>query len=172
MGTLTATGKTYKHNDLELFGDGCQDDKDERYWSSVIRQALVHGLLSKDIENYGLLKMTDKGKQFLKKPFSIKLTRDHDYSGAQGSGDDDDIITSTGKGAGALDQLLYNMLKDEVKKISKAKKLPPYAIFAETSLEEMSIQYPITKDELTRIIGVGQGKADKFGASIIALIKK
>jgi ATP-dependent DNA helicase RecQ len=172
LGTLTSVGKTYKHNDLEVFGEGCKDDKDERYWSSVVRQALVNGLLSKDIENYGLLRVTDKGKQYLKKPYSIKLTRDHDYSAGGGSDDDDGIITSTGKGAGALDQLLYNILKDEVKKISKAKKLPPYAIFAETSLEEMSIQYPITKDELTRIIGVGQGKADKFGASIIAIIKK
>ncbi len=174
MGTLTAVGKTYKHNELELFGDGCQDEKDERYWSSVLRQALVNGLLSKDIENYGLLKMTDKGKQFLKKPFSIKLTRDHDYSGGgQGSGgDDDDIITSTGKGAGALDQALYSLLKNEVKKISKVVKLPPYAVFYETSLEEMTIQYPITLDELTRVNGVGQGKAAKFGKTIVALIKK
>ncbi|HWY38921.1 MAG TPA: RQC domain-containing protein, partial [Bacteroidia bacterium] len=170
MGTLTSVGKTYKHNDLDVFGEGCQDDKDERYWSAVLRQALVNSLLAKDIENYGLLKVTDKGKKFLQKPYSIKLTRDHDY-GSQGS-DDDDIVTSTGKGSGALDQLLYNILKDEVKKISKAKKLPPYAIFAETSLEEMSIQYPITKEELTRINGVGQGKADKFGVTILALIKK
>ncbi|MGZ3866124.1 MAG: RecQ family ATP-dependent DNA helicase [Bacteroidia bacterium] len=171
MGTLTSVGKTYKHNDLEVFGEGCKDDKDDRYWSSVLRQALVNGLLTKDIENYGLLKVTEKGKAFLKKPFSIKLTRDHDYSGAEGS-DDDDVITASGKGAGALDQVLYNILKDEVKKISKAKKLPPYAIFSETSLEEMSIQYPTTKEELTRINGVGQGKADKFGSTIIGIIKK
>jgi ATP-dependent DNA helicase RecQ len=171
MGTLTSVGKTYKHNELEVFGEGVQDDKDDRYWSSVIRQALVNGLLAKDIENYGLLKVTEKGKKFLQKPYSIKLTRDHDYSGASGS-DDDDMITPAGKGAGAADQLLFNLLKEEVKKISKAKKLPPYAIFAETSLEEMSIQYPITKEELTRINGVGQGKADKFGAPVLALIKK
>jgi ATP-dependent DNA helicase RecQ len=171
MGTLTSTGKTYKHNDLKVFGDGCQGDKDERYWSAVFRQALVNGLLTKDIENYGLLKVSDKGKAFLKKPYSVMLTRDHDYSGAEGS-DDDDIVTPTGKGAGAADELLYNLLKDEVKKISKQAKLPPYAIFAETSLEEMSIQYPITIEELTHINGVGQGKATKFGKSIIALIKK
>lgn len=170
-GTLTSTGKTYKHNDLKVFGEGCEDEKDDRYWSAVFRQALVNGLLVKDIENYGLLKLTDKGKKFSGKPYSIMLTRDHDYSGAD-SGEDDDIVTPTGKGAGAADELLYTLLKDEVKKISKAKKLPPYAIFAETSLEEMSIQYPITMDELTRINGVGQGKATKFGASIIALIKK
>ena len=171
MGTLTSTGKTYKHNDLDVFGDGVQDDKDERYWSAVFRQALVNGLIAKDIENYGLLKITDKGKAFLKKPYSIMVARDHDYSGAEGS-DDDDIITSTGKGAGATDELLYSLLKDEVKKISKKEKLPPYAIFSETSLEEMATQYPITLTELTHINGVGQGKADKFGKTIVALIKK
>jgi ATP-dependent DNA helicase RecQ len=171
MGTLTSTGKTYKHNELEVFGDGVDGEKDERYWSAVFRQALVNGLLLKDIENYGLLRVSDKGKAFLKKPFSIMLTRDHDYSGAD-SGEDDDMITPSGKGAGAADQLLYSLLKDEVKKIAKAKKLPPYVIFAETSLEEMAIQYPVTMDELTRINGVGSGKASKYGAPIIALIKK
>ncbi len=171
MGTLTSTGKTYKHNDLDVFGDGVQDDKDERYWSAVFRQALVNSLIAKDIENYGLLKITDKGKAFLKKPYSIMVSRDHDYSGAEGS-DDDDFITSPAKGAGATDELLYSLLKDEVKKISKKEKLPPYAIFAETSLEEMATQYPITLTELTHINGVGQGKAEKFGKSIVALIKK
>lgn len=171
MGTLTSTGKTYKHNELDVFGDGVEDEKDDRYWSAVFRQALVNGLLAKDIENYGLLKVTDKGKKFLQKPYSIMLTRDHDYSGADG-GDDDDIVTPSGKGAGAADQVLYNLLKDEVKKIAKAKKLPPYVIFAETSLEEMSIQYPITMEELTRINGVGSGKATKYGAPLLALIKK
>lgn len=171
MGTLTSTGKTYKHNDLDVFGDGVQDDKDERYWSAVFRQALVNSLIAKDIENYGLLKITDKGKAFLKKPYSIMVARDHDYSGAEGS-DDDDFITSPAKGAGATDELLYSLLKDEVKKISKKEKLPPYAIFAETSLEEMATQYPITLEELTHINGVGQGKAAKFGKTIVALIKK
>lgn len=171
MGTLTSTGKTYKHNELDVFGDGVEDDKDERYWSAVFRQALVHNLLAKDIENYGLLKLTEKGKKFLQKPYSILLTRDHDYSGAD-SGEEDDMIAPSGKGAGAADQLLYNLLKDEVKKIAKAKKLPPYVIFAETSLEEMAIQYPISMEELTRINGVGAGKATKYGAPMIALIKK
>jgi ATP-dependent DNA helicase RecQ len=171
MGTLTSTGKTYKHNDLDIFGDGIQDDKEERYWSAVFRQALVNSLIAKDIENYGLLKITDKGKAFIKKSYSIMVSKDHDYSGAEGS-DDDDFITSPAKGAGATDELLYSLLKDEVKKISKKEKLPPYAIFAETSLEEMATQYPITLTELTHINGVGQGKADKFGKSIVALIKK
>ncbi|HEY1038459.1 MAG TPA: DNA helicase RecQ [Bacteroidia bacterium] len=171
LGTLTATGKTYKHNELEFFGKGAEDDKDEKFWNAVIRQALVNGLLTKDIENYGLLKTTEKGKKFLEKPFTIMLTKDHNYH-ATDKGDDDDIVMGGGKGAGAADQTLYALLKDEVKKIAKMKKLPPYVVFQETSLEEMAIQYPITMDELTRITGVGSGKAAKFGASIIALIKK
>ena len=99
------------------------------------------------------------------------LTKDHDFLGTDKS-DDDDIITAGGKGAGAADEILYSLLKDEVKKIAKARKLPPYVIFQETSLEEMAIQYPITMDELTHITGVGAGKAAKFGASMISLIKK
>ncbi|MBS1647115.1 MAG: RecQ family ATP-dependent DNA helicase [Bacteroidetes bacterium] len=169
MGLLTSTGKTYKHNDLEVFGEGCTDDKDDRYWSAVFRQALVNGLLTKDIENYGLLKVSDKGKAYLKKPYSIMISRDHDYDDTEG---DDAIVASVGKGAGALDQALFNMLKAEVKKLSTKHKLPPYAVFSDPSLEEMSIQYPTTIEELTRITGVGQGKATKFGASIVALIKK
>lgn len=171
LGTLTATGKTYKHNNLEIFGKGAEDDKDERYWNAIIRQGLVNGLLSKDIENYGLLKVTEKGKKFIDKPYTIMLTKDHDYKGTDSS-DDDDIITAGGKGSGASDEVLFALLKDEVKKIAKAKKLPPYVIFQETSLEEMAIQYPITMDELTHITGVGAGKASKYGASILSLIKK
>ena len=171
LGTLTATGKTYKHNDLEIFGKGAEDDKDERYWNAIIRQGLVNGLLSKDIENYGLLKATDKGKKFLDKPYTIMLTKDHDYKGTDKS-DDDDFITAGGKGSGASDEVLFALLKDEVKKIAKSKKLPPYVVFQETSLEEMAIQYPITMDELTHITGVGAGKASKYGATILALIKK
>jgi ATP-dependent DNA helicase RecQ len=171
LGLLTATGKTYKHNELEIFGKGDEEGKDEKFWNAVIRQGLVNGLLVKDIENYGLLKATEKGKKFIDDPYTIMLTRDHDYHGTD-KADDDDIALGGGKGSGAADQTLFALLKDEVKKIAKMKKLPPYVIFQETSLEEMSIQYPTTMDELTRITGVGSGKATKFGSSIIALIKK
>lgn len=171
LGNMTANVKSYKYNNLEVYGRGAEDEKDGRYWSAVIRQALVNNLLSKDIENYGLLKVTEKGKQFLEEPFSIMLTRDHDYVN-DGIGGDDDIITAGGKGSGAADETLYNLLKDEVKKIAKAKQLPPYVVFQETSLEEMSIQYPINMEELTRITGVGTGKATKFGKTILDLIKK
>ncbi len=172
MGTLTSTGKTYKHNLLDVFGEGVEDDKDDRYWSAVFRQALVNGLLSKDIETYGVLKVTPEGKKFLQKPYSIKLTRDHDYSESTAGSYDEEMITPSGKGSGSSDMVLFSLLKDEVKKIAKMKKLPPYVIFQETSLEEMSIQYPITVDELTRINGVGSGKASKYGSPIISLIKK
>ena len=171
LGNLTANSKAYKHDTLDIFGEGAEDGKDEKFWNSVIRQALVHGLLSKDVETYGTLKITEKGKAYLEKPHSISITRDHDYTGAE-STDDDDISLGTGKGCSVADNVLFAMLKDEVKKIAKLKKLPPYVIFQEQSLEEMAIQYPITMDELTRITGVGSGKAVKFGKSFIEIIKK
>jgi len=168
MSTLTATSKSYKHNQLESWGKGIEDDKEEKYWQAIIRQAIVNGFLIKDIENYGLLKLSDKGHAFLKKPTSIKFTRDHDYSNTDR--DDDDGMVG-GKGA-ASDEVLFSMLKDLVKKTAKAKNLPPYVIFQETSLEEMAIQYPITLEEMTKISGVGSGKASKYGKPFIELIKK
>lgn len=172
MGTLTSTAKTYKHNTLSTWGEGVEHDKDDRFWQAVLRQAIVNGFLLKDIENYGLLKMTDKGKAFLKKPSSIKFTRDHDYTSGESDSSDDDIV-SGGKGAGsAADEILFSLLKELVKKTAKAKGLPPYVIFQEPSLEEMAIQYPITMDELTKISGVGSGKAAKYGKPFIELIKK
>lgn len=172
MGTLTSTAKTYKHNNTEAWGKGVDHDKDDKFWQAVLRQAIVNGFLSKDIENYGLLKVTDKGKSFLKKPYSVKFTRDHDYSNSERDHSDDDI-TVGGKGGGsAADEVLFAMLKDLVKKTAKAKGLPPYVIFQEPSLEEMSIQYPITMEEMVKISGVGSGKAAKYGKPFIELIKK
>jgi ATP-dependent DNA helicase RecQ len=171
MGTLTATSKSYKHNALDVWGKGAEDDKDDKFWNAILRQAVVNGYFVKDIENYGLLRATDKAKDFLKKPHSIKFTRDHDFSNTDKGSDDDDVIIA-GKGGSAADETLFAMLKDLVKKIAKQKALPPYVIFQETSLEEMSIQYPITMDELTKISGVGAGKASKYGKPFIDLIKK
>jgi ATP-dependent DNA helicase RecQ len=169
MGTLTATAKSYKHNQLETWGEGVEGDKEEKFWQAVLRQAIVNSFLMKDIENYGLLKLTDKGHAFLKKPYSVKFTRDHDY---ENTDKDEDDILAAGKAGSAADETLFAMLKDAVKKIAKAKALPPYVIFQETSLEEMAIQYPITMDELTKISGVGTGKATKFGKPLVDLIKK
>lgn len=172
MGTLTATAKTYKHNTLENWGRGIEDDKDDKYWQAILRQAIVNGFLAKDIENYGLLKVTEKGRAFLKKPVSIKFSRDHDYSGGERDSGDDDIIANGKGGSSVADEVLFSLLKDLVKKTAKVKGLPPYVIFQELSLEEMAIQYPITMDEMVKISGVGSGKAAKYGKPFIDLIKK
>ena len=169
LGTLTATAKAYKHNELDQFGKGVEDDKNEKFWNAVVRHAIINGFLSKDIESYGLLKLTKEGKDFLKNPHSIMITKDHDYEGTDA---DDEDIAGAGpghKGAGS-DELLFSMLKDLVKKTAKAKNLPPYVIFSEVSLEEMAIQYPTTMEELTHITGVGPGKAAKFGKPFVELI--
>ncbi len=160
--------KSYKHDQLEVFGEGSEED--EKYWNAVIRQSLINRFLVKDIESYGLLSVSDEGKKFLKKPYSIMLTKDHDYDG-DGEDSDDDIVAGGQKGGGG-DEALYKMLKDLVLKEAKRAKLPPYVIFQETSLEEMSINYPITIDELSKIAGVGPGKAAKFGKPFIELIGK
>ncbi|MGE0568742.1 MAG: RQC domain-containing protein, partial [Bacteroidia bacterium] len=169
-GTLTATAKSYKHNELKIWGKGAEEDsKDDKFWQSIVRQALVNGYLIKDIESYGLLKLSEKGEAFIKKPSSIKFTLDHDFSNTDSDTED---VVMLGKGGNAADQVLYGMLKDLVKKTAKAKNLPPYVIFQETSLEEMSIQYPITIEEMTKISGVGTGKATKYGKPFIDMIKK
>ena len=170
MGILTATAKTYKQNILETWGKGIDHDKDDKFWMSILRQAVVNGFLSKDIENYGLLKITEKGRGFLKKPVSLKFTRDNHFSKTNNAYGDDAF--SDGKvGSSASDEVLFSLLKDLVKKTAKAKNLPPYVIFQEPSLEEMSIQYPINMEEMTKISGVGSGKAAKFGKPFIELIK-
>lgn len=169
VGTLTATGKSYKHDALESWAKGVEDDKDEKFWNAILRQAIVNGFLAKDIENYGIVKITDKGKDFLKKPVSIKFTRDHDFSNTD---KDLEEVEIGGKGGATTDEVLYAMLKDLTKKVAKQNNLPPYVIFQETSLEEMSINYPITMEEMTKITGVGAGKAAKYGKPFLDLIKK
>lgn len=168
LGNVTATTKSYKHNDLECFGKGAEDDKDEKYWNAVIRQALVSGLLEKDVENYGILKATKEGNDFLNNPYSMMVTKDHDYE------DDNTADGETGgnKGGSGADPVLFAALKDLLKQTANKLKLPPYVIFQEVSLEEMAIQYPIKMDELVNITGVGQGKAQKFGKPFLDLINK
>jgi ATP-dependent DNA helicase RecQ len=159
--------KAYDHSSLEEFGEGAE--KDERYWTSIIRQAVLLGFLFKDIDNYGLLKLSTKGKDYLKNPTSIKLTQDQNYE--SNSNDDDDDISSGG-GSSAADSVLFSLLKDLRKKISKQNNLPPFVIFQDPSLEEMAIQYPITMDEMKNISGVGPGKALKHGKPFIEVIAK
>ncbi len=172
LGNITSTVKTYKHNELECFGKGAEDDKTEKYWNAVIRQALVSGLLSKDIENYGLLKVTKEGNKFLDEPYSMMVTKDHDYEGTESDDDEEGGSGGGNKGGSGADEVLFAALKDLLKQTAHKLKLPPYVIFQEVSLEEMAIQYPIKMDELVNITGVGQGKAQKFGKPFIDLIAK
>ena len=171
MGHMSSTAKSYKHNLVKSWGAGVEHDKDDKFWQAVYRQAIVNGYLMKDIENYGLLKLTDKSRAFIKSPHSIKFTRDHDYLNEDRESSDDDIAVGGKGGSGAADEVLFSLLKDLVKKTAKAKGLPPYVIFQELSLQEMAIQYPITMDEMIKITGVGNGKALKYGKPFIDLIK-
>ena len=163
-GKVTSAIKSYKHHKLEFFGSG--EDKDEKFWNMVIRQALIAKFLTKDIENYGLLKLTQKGMEFLEKPTSFMLAEDHDYAE---SGDEESAF---GAKITAVDEELFSILKDLRKKISKVKNVPPFVIFQDPSLEDMAIQYPITMDELQNISGVGAGKAQRYGAEFIELIQR
>jgi ATP-dependent DNA helicase RecQ len=163
-GKVTSAIKSYKHHKLEYFGIG--EDKDEKFWNMVIRQALIAKFLTKDIENYGLLKLTPKGLEFLENPTSFMLAEDHDYA------DTTDEDNAFGARTSAVDEELFSILKDLRKKLSKQKDVPPFVIFQDPSLEDMAIQYPITIDELQNISGVGAGKAQRYGEEFIEIIKK
>ena len=168
-GKLTGDIKAAKQENNEFFGAG--DEHDDKYWTAVIRQALVNKLLSKDIENYGILKITKEGKNFIKKPYTIMLVKDHDYENSDE--DDPEAMAAMGAGKdGGSDKTLFALLKDLRKTIAKQNGLPPFVIFQDPSLEDMAIQYPITKEEMTQIAGVGAGKAEKFGEPFIKLIKE
>ncbi len=162
-GTLNSAIKSYKHHKLETFG--IDEEKDERFWNMVIRQALINKLLTKDIENYGLLGLTPKGHDFLEKPESFLLNEDHDYT------ESDDEEASFGARTAAADEELLSILKDLRKKISKQAGQPPYNIFQDPSLEEMAIQYPVTLEELQNITGIGAGKAQRYGKEVVEVIK-
>jgi ATP-dependent DNA helicase RecQ len=163
-GKVTSAIKSYKHHKLEFFGVG--EDKDEKFWNMVIRQALIAKFLTKDIENYGLLKLTEKGMAFLENPTSFMLAEDHDYA------DTTDEENAFGARTAAVDDELFSILKDLRKKISKLKDVPPFVIFQDPSLEDMAIQYPVTIDELQNISGVGAGKAQRYGKEFVEIIKK
>lgn len=163
-GKTSSDVKAYKHDEHELFGIG--KDQDEHFWNAVIRQSVVGGLMSKDIESYGVLKLTNEGHEFIKNSVSFMLFKERDYLG-----DDDAVISESGKGA-VLDELLYSQLLDLRKKISKERSIPPFVIFQEPSLRDMCFQYPVSIEELTNIQGVGQGKATRYGSPFITLIKK
>ncbi|HOZ31093.1 MAG TPA: DNA helicase RecQ [Bacteroidales bacterium] len=163
-GKKTAEVSTYKHQDLQIFGTGGEENS--RHWKAVIRQMLIAQLIEKEIVNYGLLKLTPKGKEFMKNPYSIMLTKDHNYE----DGDNDN--EGNFSGGSATDMELFAMLKDLRKDIAKKHNLPPFVIFGDPSLQDMAIQYPITMEELTMVSGVGQGKAQKYGKEFVELIQK
>ncbi len=163
-GEANSAIKSYKHHKLDIFGSG--DDKDEKFWNMVARQSLIAKLLIKEIENYGLLKITEKGREFIKNPDSFMLTEDHDF------GDSSEEEASYGSGTAAVDEELFSILKDLRKQLSKQKDVPPFVIFQDPSLEDMAIQYPITIEELQNISGVGVGKAQRYGKEFIEVIKR
>jgi len=166
VGNRTAEIKTYKGDSSPFFNKGIEFD--DHYWHAVFRQIIVAGLLKKEIETYGTLHVTEKGIDFINNPHSFQLIKEHDFSDT----DDNDILLNQKSGGGALDEKLFSMLKDLRKDIAGKKKIPPFVIFQDPSLEEMTMQYPITIDELHKISGVGSGKALRYGKPFIELIAK
>ena len=164
QGRETSEVQAHLHEDLEVFGSGMGEE--DKTWNAVIRQALIGGYLSKDVENYGLLKVTEEGHKFLKKPKSFKITEDNDFE------ETEEEVPARGGGSCAVDPALYSMLKDLRKKLSKKLEVPPYVIFQDPSLEAMATIYPVTLDELQNIPGVGAGKAKRYGEEFCKLIKR
>lgn len=165
VGETDTAIKSYKHDELELFGEGA--DKNKQFWTMVYRRALVAGFIEKDIEQYGVIKLTDEGQKYLNKPYSFMLMEDHNFE----DNDDEEKLQEKG-GVSALDSTLFAILKDLRKKIAKTNNLPPYVIFQDPSLEDMCTNYPITIEELANIQGVGAGKAQKYGKEFIEVIKQ
>ncbi len=163
-GTESAEMKTYKGSGMESYGRG--SDHDAHHWLAIVRQALVGGFLHKDIETYGILTLTDQAKKFLKKPWKVELVKERDYS------DFDEGDEPEGKGGAAADEKLMAMLKDLRRNQAQKLKLQPWVLFGDPSLEEMTMRYPVTIEELTQITGVGPGKAQKYGKPFVELIKR
>ena len=166
VGRNNALIKSYNHHKSKWFGVG--SDRNDRFWGAVVRQALILGLVDKNIENYGLLSINAAGEEFVRHPHSVMIAADHEYE----DGDDDDTVSPPAGKGGVADEELYAMLKDLRKQVARQMELPPFVIFQDPSLEDMSIQYPVTLDEMQNITGVGAGKARKFGKPFVELIKK
>ncbi|MDA7803404.1 DNA helicase RecQ [Crocinitomix sp.] len=161
-GSETQETISYKHDQLPSFGKGKAHDY--IFWNAVSRQCLVHGFLFKEVESYGTLKLTDEGREFIKNPTSFTLLKEHDYSL------EEEAMTISQRGGNATDEQLFSMLVDLRKRISKSKNVPPFVIFQEPSLHDMTAQYPITLDELANIVGVGIGKANRYGKPFVEMI--
>jgi len=165
LGETNALILSHKTNEKEIFGKGKLDDeKDKYYWTSLIRQSIVFDFLKKDIENYGIIKITSNGKNFINKPYDFFITKDHNY--------DKIIDESKSIQKSNIDSNLMNMLVKLRKEVAKINNVPPYAVFQEFSLEDMCLKYPITEDEMVNIVGVGEGKAKRYSKKFIELIKE
>jgi len=163
IGRVNAMIKAHRTDAQTFFGHG--KDFEERYWMALIRQVLVDGLLSKDIETYGILKVTDKGLDFIMHPGSFMMSEDHEYNESE-----DDAIVTAAKSSGTADEMLMGILRDLRKKVAKKLGVPPFVVFQDPSLEDMALKYPISLDELSNIHGVGEGKAKKYGKEFVELI--
>ena len=167
-GEVNSIIKSYRHDKLELFGAG--KEHSARFWCAVIHQGMILKFIYKDIESYGLLSVTEKGLEFYANPYEIMLTEEREF--AEGEDDDDDVAGAPARGGGGGDEQLLAMLKDLRRDVARKKNLQPWVIFGDPSLEDMSIMYPVTIDELKNCQGVGEGKARKFGKEFLALIAK
>lgn len=164
-GKVNATIKAHKTDAQKFFGSG--SDFEEKYWMALIRQVLVEGYLSKDIETYGILKLTNKGADFIQTPHSFPMSEDHEYNQTE-----DTAIVTAAKSTGTADEVLMGMLRDLRKKVAKKLNVPPFVVFQDPSLEDMALKYPITIAELGNIHGVGEGKAKKYGKDFVEFIAK
>ncbi len=163
-GKVNAMIKAHKTDTQPFFG--CGSDFEERYWMALLRQVLVDGLLSKDIETYGIIKITEKGLDFIKNPESFMMSEDHEYNETE-----DEAIVTAAKSSGVADETLMVILRDLRKKVAKKLGVPPFVVFQDPSLEDMSLKYPISMDEMSNIHGVGEGKAKKYGKEFVDVIK-
>lgn len=166
-GTEDEYVKSYGHFDLPIYGTGGNEEVD--HWKSVIRQTLIYQYLEKDIDNIGVLRLTEKGKKFLAKPHPIELARDHDFTTAV---EDEEVSSERQTVSKSYDEKLFEMLKNLRKQVARQKNLPPYVIFQDPSLEEMATTYPTTQEDLASVNGVGMGKVKKFGKEFLELIQK
>lgn len=164
VGKVNALIKSHRTDAQEYFGSGA--DHDAPYWMALLRQLLVAGYLKKDIETYGVIHLTDLGRKFIKSPTSFMMTEDHSFKDAN-----DDVIVAANKGGDVADEILFKLLKAELKKVAHDLDLPPFVIFQEPSLEDMALKYPITMEELANVHGVGEGKAKKYGKSFLKIIQ-
>ena len=164
IGRVNAVIKAHRTDSQSFFG--CGADQDEKYWMALLRQVLVEGLLSKDIETYGIVKITRKGLDFIKNPSSFLMSEDHEYNETE-----DEAIITASKSTGVADEILMDMLRDLRKKTAKRLGVPPFVVFQDPSLEDMALKYPIKMDELINTHGVGEGKAKKYGKEFIELIQ-